>query len=261
VNTINFRQGILDKVIDAVYVLLLEGSDRTNKVYRQVHDYQLSKNNHILINQGYKKCKKDLCDNKSYYDLMDANIQAFKHAENKGYQNILVLEDDFIFDHRIRDPVVLKDLESFINHNEFTIYSLGSFNYWVTLNLKNIKHPGVRISSCAHALILSKGGRETILSKFKKDTCLENTIMDGLHDQWYNIIDKRYSYYKPICYQTFPITENYREWGGNFIGMIFRILKLDVDYYPGWDIMYLLLYVINILPYVVLLYVLLSILN
>ena len=52
VDTINFRQGLLDRIIDAVYVLLLEGSDRTNQVYRQVNDYQLSKNNHILINQS-----------------------------------------------------------------------------------------------------------------------------------------------------------------------------------------------------------------
>ena len=33
-------------------------------------------------------------------DLMDANAQVMYHSQEKGYNNILILEDDFLFDDR-----------------------------------------------------------------------------------------------------------------------------------------------------------------
>ena len=39
---IRFDNGLLDKIIDAVYVILLENSDRTENVYKQINHYKLS---------------------------------------------------------------------------------------------------------------------------------------------------------------------------------------------------------------------------
>ena len=62
-DNIFFNEGILDNVIDAVYVILLKGSERTKNVYSQINNYKLSKNNHIQINEKYTDCyNNDICD-------------------------------------------------------------------------------------------------------------------------------------------------------------------------------------------------------
>jgi hypothetical protein len=40
---IEFNKGLLDNCIDAVYVILLEGSDRTKNVYSQINKFKLCK--------------------------------------------------------------------------------------------------------------------------------------------------------------------------------------------------------------------------
>jgi len=118
---IRFDNGLLDNIIDAVYVILLENSDRTENVYKQLNKYKLSKNTYIQINKGYKNCDKKLLKQQSNYDLLDSNYNIWLHAKTNNYNNILILEDDFIFDNRILDRNVLQDLDNFINNKEFDI--------------------------------------------------------------------------------------------------------------------------------------------
>tara|TARA_Y100000389_G_scaffold153331_1_gene153541 strand:+ start:14335 stop:15201 length:867 start_codon:yes stop_codon:yes gene_type:complete len=266
IDTLTYKSGLLDNVVNAVYVLLMEGSDRKSNVYRQIEDYKLSTHNHIIINKGYKKCPKTLCAQKPRYDLMNANIYVMKDAEKNGYNNILILEDDFILDERIRQPSVIKDLETFTSNNEFDIYNLGCvcpiMNFWRSSG----KHIKMTWRGTTHADIISKNGRQNILKNFNKDPCMKNKIshFQGFHDVWYNyVLNKQYMYYRPLCYQTFPETENKSEWSHWFIDLFLRILGLNKKEKPGWDILYVLTYllsiVLNLFPllFIILAYILL----
>ena len=77
------NSGLLDKIVDAVYVILLENSDRTENVYKQLEKYKLSKNIYIQINKGYKNCNKKLLKQQSNYDLLDSNYNIWLHANEK----------------------------------------------------------------------------------------------------------------------------------------------------------------------------------
>lgn len=250
VDTLTFQKGLLDNGIDAVYILLLKGSDRTAKAYSQIHAYKLSKKYHVIVNSGYKKCNKQLCDQKSFYDLMDANVYAMKHADKMGYENVMILEDDYVFDDRIRDPVVISDLVGFWKNRLFHLYSLGSVN-WIQTDIFT-KHPKIINSGSTHSMVFSKMGRSQILREFRRDPCMKSppNLFNGFmgHDWWYNfVVVHKYVYYKPLCYQTFPLTENREVWNTPLIDRLLKLLNLETQVQPGWDIMYIIMYVLNIL--------------
>jgi hypothetical protein len=255
VDTHVFQEGLLDEGLDAVYILLLVGSDRTKKAYSQMYEYKLCQNNHVVMNAGYKNCEKKLCAQKSYYDLMDANVYAMEHANKMGYKNVMILEDDYVLDERIRDPTVIKDLVDFWNTRMFHLYSLGSVKY-IQKGITT-KHPKIIHSGATQCIVFSKKGRSQILTEFQKNPCLETPLnifsdFNG-HDLWFNFaVDHKYSYYKPICYQTFPETENSAEWNTSWDVISLPFLKLHKQVQPGWDILYIFMYILNILIIIVL---------
>ena len=63
-DTINFNTGLLDSFIDCVYVLLLEGSNRTKSVYTNLHKHKLCKKNIVVINKKDTKNVIKTCANK-----------------------------------------------------------------------------------------------------------------------------------------------------------------------------------------------------
>ena len=204
---ISFEKGILDDIIDAVYVITLENDKNYNDIMHQINKFKLSKNNYIQINKRYEDCKQDLCEQKSYYHLFHNNIKIFKHSNDKNYNNILVLESDFIFDEKIRDGNVILDLKNFINNQYFNIYYLGvipiNFEYYSSRHLELI------YCSVAHCSIISRNGRRTIINKYMMDKCLTNCSLINKHkchkhDIWLNYnINNVFCYYIPLCYQTF----------------------------------------------------------
>ena len=94
-------------------------------MYKQIDEFKLSKNNFIQINEKYKDCHVDLCKQKSNFHMLHNLVNIFKHANKNNFNNILVLEDDFIFDDQIKNKKNLNNLENFINKNNFNLYNLG----------------------------------------------------------------------------------------------------------------------------------------
>jgi hypothetical protein len=115
-----YKDGLFNKTIDATYIINLEGNGRLEYIMKQLEEYHPTNIVYIVFNKGFKKCKKaDFIINPPY-DLVDANLNIFKHAKNNNYDNILILEDDFIFDDKILDPFHRNNVNKFINtHNDF----------------------------------------------------------------------------------------------------------------------------------------------
>ena len=87
------------------------------------------------------------------------------------------------------------------------------------------------------------------------EQCIRNTlayrekIVDW--DIFFNFVSEttnKYVYYKPICYQLFPVTENSANWGNEHIVLwtlsemvkpIMRLCQLGTQVEPGYSVFYL----------------------
>ena len=230
-----FNEGLLDNSIDATYIIHLENNGRLPNILEQLNIYQPSKIVYILFNKGYKKCKKNLLVQSTTYDLVDAFLHIFKDANNKKYNNILILEDDFIFNKKIKNKKVINDINKFIKLkvNEEFIYLLGTLPFFQIPY--EINHFKLLSSLGTHACIYSKKAIDTILKKS------DEKIDDW--DTFTNFNFTRYLYKEPLCYQLFPETDNFKNWNdvyGNIsiLKIYLKSLNLDKKVEPGYSINY-----------------------
>jgi hypothetical protein len=236
----NFNNSIFN-YIEATYIIHLEGNNRLNNIKNQLKIYHPTKKVYILFNIGYKKCNKDKYINSPPLDLIDAFYTIFKDAYTKNYQNIIILEDDFIFDSKILDCKNSKNIEDFIRYknkiNETYVYHLGVIPYIQTYFGEY--HNRLLLSAGCHSCIYPKTFIDYIINK-------ENKIKINDWDYYLNKNYNRYKYYIPLCYQTFPETENSKHWGGNnvFYTILCKIIintykniKLNTNVQPGYNIM------------------------
>jgi len=239
---LQYKNGFLN--IDATYIIHLKGNERLNHIYNQLREYQPTKIVYIVFNEGFKKCDKQLIENVSYNDLTDAFLQCFKHANENNYENILILEDDFIFSPEIKNKNNLQNINNFIisKQNEDFIYYLGCNP--ILIIPYNFTQYRVIKSCSMHAVIYSRKAREK---------CIHTELK-----HWDIIIEKsiptRYMYYKPLCYQTYPDTENKLSWHEkdnkfifNIKNGIIKMLALDKQPEPGFTIIYSVAKFINLL--------------
>jgi hypothetical protein len=238
-----YTNGILNESVDATYILHLEGNGRIDNIHKQLAEYQPTNSIYILFNKGYKKCKKDKGINQPAVDLVDAYLHIFNHAKQSNYNNILILEDDFIFNEKIKEPTNTITINTFLNKHKDTnfIYYLGCipflqvpFDYYHNITI---------LAGGSHAVIYSKKYREQILD------IDQTTILDWDVLLMTSTFLNRYCYYTPLCYQLFPETDNSKLWG---IGInetfskifvfimhtIIQTLKIDVQTEPGYSFLY-----------------------
>lgn len=256
---ISFNRGILDNLIDAVYVILLNGSKRSKFVYQQIYDYKLSKNNFIQINESFKNCYNNtMCKQTVGHHLINNNINILKHANEKNYNNILVFEDDFILDPKIKNKKIIKNLEDFINNNNFNLYFLGVIP--ILFNSVSINHIKLSYYKCTHSVIYSKSARNVIIKTYEKNSCLLGDHWDG---PYFQNLPKKYMYKSPLCFQNFPQTENRKNWDNllyfpfveNFVLKIFELENRNVKKIKrGFENIYLIIYSIHLLVIILFIY-------
>jgi hypothetical protein len=217
-----------------------------------------------VFNKGYKKCEKDKYIDKPPLDLIDAFFNIFNDAKIKKYENILILEDDFIFNEKINDkklniPYHIDNFLDIKKNEEFT-YFIGCVPYLQSNFLNLNYHNTLYLSGGTHSCIYPKKFINNILNKDK------DLIVDW--DVYLNLNYKRYVYYMPLCYQLFTETENSKYWSrGNFIlkyivsfqFYIYKILGLDRKVEPGYTIMYIFSKVFFILIIILIIYLIIKI--
>ena len=218
--------------IDATYIIHLENNGRLDSVKAQLNKFRPTKDVFILHNKGYKNCKKEEYIDKPPLDLIDAFWHIFKDAQQKNYNNILILEDDFMFSERIKDKTVQQNIMDFINNTNYDVYSLGLLPFLQSAYNKT-----------TNICLLGGGMHSVIYSR----SCIDKVLQDdkrSIKDWDLYIATKftKYVYDEPLCYQLFPETENQKYWE-NDIGVrtqkyAINKLKLDTHAEPGYSIMY-----------------------
>lgn len=233
----NYSKGLLDLSVDATYIIHLKNNGRMNAIQDQLESFQPTSTVYIVHNQGFKNCNKRLIEQVSYQDLTDAFLQCFKHADEQEYGNVLILEDDFIFADDIKNPFHLDNVNSFLveKKDENMIYYLGCIPIIVVPCQINFQQYYSIKSCCTHAIVYSQKVRQAKLNLNLKhwDVIIENGV------------SSRYLYYKPLCYQTFPETENKQSWGEKDNQTVvtvknwtIKLLNLDKTPEPGYTILY-----------------------
>jgi len=209
---------------------------RIDSIYRQLERFRPTKVLYIVENQGYKMCTKELPEQTTGHDLVDAFLQICKHAKKNGYGNILILEDDFQFSDTILDKSTVNDICTFINNkqNEKFLYYLGCLPWLKVPSISN--HTRLLLSSGTHGVIYST---KTV------DYLLKNTDLQHDWDIYLNMSVAsltRYMYHKPLCYQVMEQTDNQNNWrlntGANIIIYIFRLFNVHETIEPGTSQLY-----------------------
>jgi hypothetical protein len=258
-----FNNPIFENTVDATYIIHLKGNGRLKNIINQLSIYHPTKIVYILFNKGYKKCNKLSFITNPPLDLVDCNINIFNHAKSLKYNNILVLEDDFIFSKNILDKQHINNINSFIIDNilntEFC-YLLGCLPLFAIPNFSDLNTYQYLISGGMHSVIYSKKYRNKILNLNQKD------IHDWDLYSW-KFIKNRYCYYKPLCYQLFSETENFNYWGFNTLlryimqyililtRYLFIFLKMDQQPEPGFSYFYIFGKISPIILYIILYFI------
>ncbi len=247
---LNFEKGMFDKYIDVVYLLTMENSDREQHYMEQLNKYKPHKKVIIQYNKGFKLCNKELYKQNTIYDLNDAYYQVFINAKKNNYKNIIIFEDDFFFDHTINQYIV-DDIGNFITNTHFHIYNLGSALQLVIPDYKtNLQ---CLVSTNAHSVIYNYVYFEYYISNYEQNNI---KIQNDLFWNKLNII--KYTYYKPICFQIYHLTENRKNWKLSKVSNFFiNLLQLNKKHQPGFTIITILNYIVSL--YIIYLIIKLSI--
>ena len=228
-----FKNGIFQPSIDATYIIHLENNGRLSSIENQLKLFQPTNIVYIVYNKGYKNCSKSIPYQLPAYDLIDTFFYIFQDANEKGYANILILEDDFLFSNDVLKQCHLSNLNHFLNKkkSEKMIYYLGCL-LWAQLPYNS--HTNINlISTGTHSVIYTYSARQSLLQKKNIpvfDWDIYNNFFSGI---------RRYVYYIPLCYQLFPETENSKNWqsilGINPVKWYIKYNNLDVQVENGYS--------------------------
>ena len=267
----NFNLGILDNVIDCCIVLLMENNKKREKsITETINKYKLCNKTVIQYNKGYKKCSKKLYKQNSCYDINDAYYNAFKYADSQDYRNILILEDDALFDHNILNSKIIKDIENLYNTTKVNLFNLGpGFNLVHPKNMlfDNYNCKQLILSVAAQAIIYSKEARKLFYNSYDNNGFRKKAIDMDMNILTYGPI---YMYNKPLSYQPFVETENNSNWEilgvktAKFLNNFQKnILNLDFDNFPikSFKKLYRITFLLNIIFYLLMLLVIYKIIT
>ena len=212
---ITYNNGLFDDFVDMTYVLLMENSIRESRVYNELNLFKPSKNVKIQYNKGYKNCKKVLCNNKSNWDIMDSTYNIMLDAQKNNYNNILILEDDFVInDRELFNKNTIEDLKHIINTDNIDILLLGITSVYITLSNHKIHKCGGGVFNIPCGGTQGYITKKSLINKYidlYKINCNEAIkLSNNGHIDWYYSSNKfnTYFYYKPLIVQSLDITEN-----------------------------------------------------
>ena len=220
----NFNSCLFPSV-EATYILYLEGSDRIHNIKRQIFKNPPSTKVFLVRNKGYKKVKKPIISQTSAADCAYSHYTAAKHALKANYNQILILEDDFIFERDLLDQYNLEKVNEFISTREFKRYFLGVVPFLLLPTLEPC-HWKILSGGAAQAIIHNKQGFGELIQDFEKDQNITLQI------DIYLAARGAYTFCKPLITQIFDLTENRQtSWGagktGDFISWGIETLKMD----------------------------------
>ena len=200
--------------VEETYIMTMENSKRIKEVMDELNFIFPTKKVNFVYSKGWKKCNNYLPDgrkvNVTFEDIGHTNLEIFKDARSKNLSSILVLEDDFFWDRKLNDKDK-QQLNQITNELDYDAITLGSFFVpkMCTHNVFNRISLKLNYMKPIQSIIYSKKGYEKMIQIF--ETCCKDIKKYDIEDI-VNKLDEKYGYYKPVIFQTFPETENQKNW-------------------------------------------------
>ncbi len=257
-----------EQYVEATYILYLDISgnptsqERGKNIEEQLRKFpRPTKRIYLVHNYGRRRTGSETCHHHTpTEDLIRSNLEIFRHAAEKGIGgNILILEDDFFWSPYKSLQSIRRSIEEDIGpwlmemKDRDFIYKLGCIPLLSFLNKQNHYFTS---SVAMHAVIYSKLCRDNILASASASASAHAhagiTLMVDW-DQYFLIhhLSRNYMYKEPLVYQTFPETENRKNWGNGlswslsrgfvrcFLNLCIRLFSLDAKIDPGYRFFYL----------------------
>tara|TARA_B100000945_G_C20377597_1_gene595434 strand:- start:698 stop:1432 length:735 start_codon:yes stop_codon:yes gene_type:complete len=177
--------------------------ENSNRMSNNEKIKTLCNNTFLQVNRGWKKCSKATHITSAAKDLIDAYKNVFLYCKNI-YEPILILEDDAIVLESQQKHY--EEIDNFISHAKFDIYSLGSVGFVNPFNL-GVHKSYLYAIGYSQAVIWSRTARMKALSFIEKNCNLTHVDVHIMSK-----MQKKYSYYIPMVVQLFPETENQENW-------------------------------------------------
>ena len=190
------------KEIKRTYILIMENSKNYQIILNQLQNLPLTKEIYFQFNKGFKKCHKNLKQQKTNFDIIDALKTVFIHNNKTP---VLILEEDAIFDY-INIIQSINEIDNFIKNNEYEIINLGSILY-LGYPYKNNMYRTF-FNPAAQGVIYNTSYQKTFLKE------IEEIEYNDLW--WHQIRFKNYCYDKTLFYQLFKESDNSKNWDNLF---------------------------------------------
>ena len=219
--------------LNACYLITMEESERREKYIQQLDTYKPFNKVQIIHNKGWRKCQKNCRIQNTVDDLSDVYAQIFLECLHNNQDNVLVFEDDFFFTESlesIRESI--REIQMFLlHHSDYMTYNLGAIPYFMYPESRSMNHYYYK-GGVAHSVVYSKQYMVEYVTHYETMNCLS--------DIFWNRFKNNYTYYKPLCFQLFPQTENSTNWSSivHIQPLLSRVFKADQTHEYFFPFMY-----------------------
>lgn len=213
------------KSVDVTVVLMMQGSSRFS------YDpflLNLSKKTIVQYNRGFRACAKPPSVVSSLQDITHAYYTAFQYTTQ--YENVLFLEEDaqVLYYDKTHYEIVDTYLSTRRAKDDaiFSFGSIGSFT---------------RIDKNFYWVWFAKNAQAHIVSRSRRTLIMKQMEFDDFRHAYDAVYFKGgvVTYKRPLIVQLQPVTENMRNWPGNFylhrLGI--KIMGIDRNL-SGWERVY-----------------------
>lgn len=237
IERIEFSEGgMFDSFVDATYIITMEGLDRGKQLYKKLKEFNPTRTVFISHNKGFKKCNKILYEQKIPFDVINSYHNVFYHSHKNNFNNILLLEDDYEFDLTLTTRTIVNHIKDFFykHQNETFFYNIGAIPpLFLPILIDNYHYMGIQTLP-NHSVIYTRKVQNDILYNI-----INPNEKVKFFDSWLSKKYRGYFYKYPICYQTFPSTEQSSEWKlplwDYYVSPIVKYIKLDKHANPGFQ--------------------------
>lgn len=223
---LHFQQPIF-KTIPRTYLITMPGSKRYASYMAQLKKYRPTAEVIVVINAGFKKCKKPAWVNTCATDLWHVNCHIAKSALRDGVSPILILEDDVLFTDSFFSSA--QGIENFVRkHPHPLAYKLGCMPLVSIPSVSENKHIRSLYGADTHAVIYNRAA----LLRFAEITEVMRKAWYPFHD---SLLYSKLSVYftkLPCAIQIKDFTtENSRLWNiANIPKLQFKLLGQGCSY-------------------------------
>jgi hypothetical protein len=216
-----FSDPVLFPSVPVTYVITIEGSQRYDKLVRELRAYRPTRKVVIVHHKSFSDCARPHGVSTPSQDLWRNNLMIAKRDLNSP---VMILEDDVHFLPTVHDYA--EHIDQTIANDRCEIYTLGitpgmsfpSFNEDMTILL----------GGCAQAVLFSTRARQRLVREYGEDLSYKASLkfvhtlgLSWLHDNEIYYMFHTLAPKKPCAVQSHPLTENQKEWRNVFKDIVF----------------------------------------